>query len=84
VSPLSRRRVEQAPRRRLLNSARLGAVLRFYQAEWLSKLPRSLRWRNYVRGARTPVLNPGTCEQALPLSLEDLEDFDAVCAPPAP
>jgi glutathionylspermidine synthase len=42
-----------------LDGKRLGAVLRFYQAEWLTDLPRSAGWRYYFRGARTPILNPG-------------------------
>ena len=39
----------------------LGALVRFYQAEWLTSLPASAGWQHYVRGARTPVLNPATC-----------------------
>jgi len=39
----------------------LGALLRFYQAEWLPKLPRSTRWWRYLRSAHTAVLNPATC-----------------------
>lgn len=39
----------------------LGALVRFYQAEWLAKLPRSTKWWRYLRSERTPVLNPGTC-----------------------
>src|SRR6185369_11870004 len=39
----------------------LGALVRFYQAEWLTKLPRAARWRHYFRGARTPIFNPGSC-----------------------
>src|SRR5262249_46850976 len=44
-----------------LGGTRLGAVLRFYQSEWLVHLPRSTQWWNYFRGVRTPILNPGTC-----------------------
>lgn len=40
---------------------KLGAVVRFYQAEWLTNLPRRLQAHHYFRDLRTPVLNPGTC-----------------------
>ena len=40
---------------------KLGAVVRFYQAEWLTNLPRNAQAGYYFRGAHTPVLNPGTC-----------------------
>lgn len=40
---------------------RLGAVVRFYQAEWLARLSRSTNWQSYLRSPRTPVSNPGTC-----------------------
>jgi glutathionylspermidine synthase len=39
----------------------LGAVVRFYQAEWLSVLPAATGWQHYIHGSRTPVLNPGSC-----------------------
>jgi glutathionylspermidine synthase len=39
----------------------LGALFRFYQAEWLPMLPRSAQWWRYLRCDRTPVLNPGSC-----------------------
>jgi glutathionylspermidine synthase len=44
-----------------IGDERLGAVVRFYQAEWLTNLPRDARARYYFCGAHTPVLNPGTC-----------------------
>ena len=44
-----------------IREAKLGAVVRFYQAEWLTKLPGDAQARHYFRGAQTPVLNPGTC-----------------------
>jgi len=37
---------------------RLGAIVRFYQAEWLARLPTAA---HYLRGAGTPVCNPATC-----------------------
>jgi len=40
---------------------RLGAVVRFYQAEWLANLPRSAQAQHYFLDAHTPVSNPGTC-----------------------
>ncbi|HYP98638.1 MAG TPA: glutathionylspermidine synthase family protein [Polyangiaceae bacterium] len=55
---------------------RLGAVVRFYQAEWLTDLPRTTQPQHYFRGARTPVLNPGTCvtveSKRFPLTWEAL------------
>jgi len=44
--------------RGFLGEQRLGAVVRFYQAEWLTSLPGA---RHYFRAVHTPVLNPGTC-----------------------
>jgi glutathionylspermidine synthase len=35
----------------------LAAIVRFFQAEWLSALPRPNRWRNFFRPSRTPILN---------------------------
>ena len=37
----------------------LGALFRFYQAEWLPSLPARCDWRKYFRGGLTPVCNPG-------------------------
>jgi glutathionylspermidine synthase len=42
-----------------LNGTRLGAIVRFYQAEWLCRLPRRCGWTNFVAGGKTPVTNPG-------------------------
>ncbi len=36
----------------------LDAVIRFYQAEWLSRLPTSIGWHNFFRNGNTPVANP--------------------------
>jgi len=36
----------------------LDAVVRFYQAEWLSRLPAKSGWEYFFRGGRTPVANP--------------------------
>jgi glutathionylspermidine synthase len=59
-----------------LGGRRLGAVVRFYQSEWLANLPRSTQWWNYFRGSRTPILNPGTCvsveSKRFPLVWDDL------------
>jgi glutathionylspermidine synthase len=38
----------------------VGAVVRFYQAEWLTRLPRATGWENLLVGGCTPVCNPGT------------------------
>src|SRR5581483_1439398 len=36
----------------------LGALVRFYQAEWISRLPECVGWRLFFRGGNTPVANP--------------------------
>jgi hypothetical protein len=38
---------------------RVDAVVRFYQAEWLARLPQRSGWGCFFRGGRTPVANPG-------------------------
>jgi glutathionylspermidine synthase len=42
-----------------LPNARVAAIFRFYQAEWLAKLPEAIAWRPLFAGGRTPVANPG-------------------------
>ncbi len=37
----------------------LDAILRFYQGEWLAKLPQ-FEWHYFFRGGTTPVCNPGS------------------------
>ncbi|MBN8611174.1 MAG: glutathionylspermidine synthase family protein [Deltaproteobacteria bacterium] len=37
----------------------LDFVVRFFQAEWLSRLPRSVAWQPLFVGGKTPVANPG-------------------------
>lgn len=41
------------------SDARVAAIVRFHQAEWLARLPRRVEWRALFTGARTPVANPG-------------------------
>lgn len=36
----------------------LDVIVRFYQAEWLSRLPQKSGWANLFRGGKTPVANP--------------------------
>jgi glutathionylspermidine synthase len=36
----------------------LDAIVRFYQAEWLSRLPENIGWKHIFRGGRTRVANP--------------------------
>jgi hypothetical protein len=38
----------------------VAAVVRFFQAEWMARLPRPCHWRPLVAGGKTPVTNPGT------------------------
>ncbi len=35
-----------------------NVVVKFYQAEWLARLPRKTGWNNFFRGGRTSVTNP--------------------------
>jgi hypothetical protein len=34
------------------------ALVRFYQAEWLARLPQWTGWKHFIRGGKTPVANP--------------------------
>jgi glutathionylspermidine synthase len=58
-------------------SAAVSAIVRFYQVEWLARLPRSIPWRRLFVGARTPVANPGTAalteSKRLPLVWDRLD-----------
>lgn len=36
----------------------LAAIVKFYQAEWLSRLPEKSGWRYFFRGGKTRVANP--------------------------
>jgi hypothetical protein len=38
----------------------VDAIVRFYQAEWLARLPHSTGWAKLFTDGRTPVVNPGT------------------------
>ena len=40
-----------------LRGNRLGAIVRFFQGEWLAGLPRSSGWRNLIHG-QTQIINP--------------------------
>jgi hypothetical protein len=42
-----------------LGTTWLDAVIRFFQGEWLGRLPAAAGWRYFFRGGRTPVGNPG-------------------------
>jgi glutathionylspermidine synthase len=37
----------------------VAAIVRFYQAEWLARLPHEESWAPLFAGGHTPVLNPG-------------------------
>jgi len=37
----------------------LDVIVRFYQGEWLSRLPEKCGWKNLFRSGRTRVANPG-------------------------
>jgi hypothetical protein len=36
----------------------VSLIVKFYQAEWLARLPRKFGWENLFRGGKTPVANP--------------------------
>ena len=36
----------------------VSAIVRFYQAEWLARLPAAGDWEKFFRGGKTPVANP--------------------------
>lgn len=38
----------------------VDSIVRFYQGEWLARLPRTCRWQCLLRGGRTPVCNSAT------------------------
>jgi len=40
------------------HSGPVDAIVRFYQAEWLSRLPERVGWRNLLKGGKTRVANP--------------------------
>jgi glutathionylspermidine synthase len=54
----------------------LGAILRFYPAEWLPRLPSAARWRTFFAGGQTPICNPGsavlTQSKRFPLAWDQL------------
>jgi glutathionylspermidine synthase len=66
----------RAGRARLPCGAAVGAIVRFYQAEWLSELPRGHGWEALFVAGETPVANPGIAalseSKRLPLVWNDL------------
>jgi len=36
----------------------LNAIVKFYQAEWLARLPSKYEWKYFFRGGKTPVASP--------------------------
>jgi glutathionylspermidine synthase len=44
-----------------LNGNAIGTVVRFYQVEWLPRIPRRSHWPFLLIGGRTPVTNPLAC-----------------------
>ena len=55
----------------------VDAIVRFYQAEWLARLPREVQWTYFFRGGKTPVANPALSviseSKRFPLVWNDLE-----------
>ena len=54
----------------------IGAIVRFYQGEWLSGLPRRTGWQYLFTGGRVPIINPGCAilseSKRLPLVWDEL------------
>jgi glutathionylspermidine synthase len=42
-----------------VHRGRVDAIVRFYQTEWLARLPQTIGWPNFFRGGKTSVANPG-------------------------
>jgi glutathionylspermidine synthase len=42
------------------HSGPVDAVIRFFQGEWLTRLPARCGWTHFFRGGHTPVLHPGS------------------------
>jgi len=55
----------------------IDVIVRFYQGEWLLKLPKATRWNWLLAAKKTPVCNPGysllTESKRFPLVWDDLE-----------
>jgi glutathionylspermidine synthase len=54
---------------------RVDAIVRFYQAEWLARLPRETGWRHFFRGGKTPVANYGLA------AITESKRFPLLCEP---
>jgi glutathionylspermidine synthase len=54
----------------------LDAIVKFYQAEWLSRLPEKCGWKNLFKSGKTPVANPALAviseSKRFPLAWEKL------------
>lgn len=59
-----------------LDGEALGALMRFFPAEWLAHLPSRASARAFFRGMHTPATNPGACllvqSKRLPLLWDEL------------
>jgi glutathionylspermidine synthase len=59
-----------------LHGLHLGAIVRFYQGEWLARLPRRTGWELLLAGGQTPVTNPAAAilgeSKRLPLAWDEL------------
>lgn len=53
--------IEWRAGRARLQGRELGAIFRFYQAEWIAALPRATEWWRYFGAGETPVSNPSSC-----------------------
>jgi hypothetical protein len=60
ASVMDARQVRWIDGRACVAAAPADVVFRFFQGEWLERLPLRLDWRRYFRGGRTPVCNPAT------------------------
>jgi len=55
----------------------LDAIVRFYQAEWLTRLRREFEWKYFFRDGKTPIANPALAviseSKRFPLVWDDLK-----------
>jgi len=62
-------------------SEQIGAIVRFFQIEWLCRLPRKTGWKDLLKAGATPVTNPTVSaiseSKRFPLTLNDPSAFPA-------
>ncbi len=63
-----------------MSGHRIGAIVRFYQAEWLCSFPRRTGWSDVLSTSSIPILNPAASmlseSKRFPLALNRLSGFE--------